>query len=734
MNKTNFKAFLKSRLGFFALLVALIWMKSIFIYYTDFSLGLTDPYQHLIMWLNPIGTSAVLLSLALYIKKPLLSYISMFLIYILQLVILFANVIYYRQATDFLTINTITSSSKVAQGLGKSTLSLLAPQDILLWIDVIIILILLFRKVIPIDTRRFGTRNAFMVTLAAITFALFNLFLAETSRPQLLTRTFDRNYIVKYIGLENFMIYDAIRTAQNNQVRASSDGSEMTAAYNFIQKQYAAPNPAYFGKAKGKNVIIIHLESFQQFIIDKKIDGQEVTPFLNSLYHDKSTLAFSNFYHEVGQGRTSDAETMLETGLFGLPEGSVFTSLGSDNTFEAAPAILQQTAGYSSAVFHGNTGSFWNRKDVYRNLGYNYFFDASYYDTSKDNAIGYGLKDKLLFAESPKYLEHMQQPFYTKFITVTNHFPFSLSDTDSDFPKPDTGDDIVNNYFRTAHYLDQSLQEFFQYLKDSGLYDKTMVVIYGDHYGLSNTDNLSLAPLLGKNSADWTSFDNAQLQRVPFMVHMPGLKGGINNTYGGEIDVLPTLMHLLGVNTKQYMFMGTDLLSNKHNSVVAFRNQDFVTPNYTVLGGKGTNGTVYDNKTGTVSQDLTASQIKTINADQKNVNQRLTFSDNINNKNLLRFYSPPGFTPVNPENQDYAKNWANMIDIESRLGKRSTSLYSENNGTTTHLYHTDAPELADDPSPITQLPQSVLDNNKTADNGDATTKSSASSASSSSGQ
>ncbi|GAF41555.1 lipoteichoic acid synthase LtaS type IIb [Agrilactobacillus composti DSM 18527 = JCM 14202] len=116
----------------------------------------------------------------------------------------------------------------------------------------------------------------------------------------------------------------------------------------------------------------------------------------------------------------------------------------------------------------------------------------------------------------------MQQPFYTKFITVTNHFPFSLSDTDSDFPKPDTGDDIVNNYFRTAHYLDQSLQEFFQYLKDSGLYDKTMVVIYGDHYGLSNTDNLSLAPLLGKNSADWTSFDNAQLQRVPFMVHMPG--------------------------------------------------------------------------------------------------------------------------------------------------------------------------------------------------------------------
>ncbi len=94
---------------------------------------------------------------------------------------------------------------------------------------------------------------------------------------------------------------------------------------------------------------MIHLESFQQFLINMKVQGQEVTPFLNQLYQNKATISFDNFFHEVGQGKTSDAENMLETGTFGLPQGSLFTQLGSDNTFEAAPAVLGQK-GYTTAV------------------------------------------------------------------------------------------------------------------------------------------------------------------------------------------------------------------------------------------------------------------------------------------------------------------------------------------------------------------------------------------------
>lgn len=96
---------------------------------------------------------------------------------------------------------------------------------------------------------------------------------------------------------------------------------------------------------------------FPTVLINLKVNGKEVTPFLNSLYKNKHTISFSNFYHQVGLGRTSDAENMLETGTYGISDGSLFTSLGSENTFQAAPQILRQD-GYTSAVFHGNVGTF----------------------------------------------------------------------------------------------------------------------------------------------------------------------------------------------------------------------------------------------------------------------------------------------------------------------------------------------------------------------------------------
>lgn len=101
---------------------------------------------------------------------------------------------------------------------------------------------------------------------------------------------------------------------------------------------------------------------------------------------------------------------MLETSTYGISDGSLFTSLGSSNTFQASPQILRANSNYTSAVFHGNVGSFWNRNDVYKNMGYNYFFDKNYFSQESGDSSGYGLKDKLFFAESVKYLERMQQP------------------------------------------------------------------------------------------------------------------------------------------------------------------------------------------------------------------------------------------------------------------------------------------------------------------------------------
>ncbi|KAA9184446.1 LTA synthase family protein [Enterococcus faecium] len=682
---TQLKKLCQNRLAIVLTAVFFFWMKTIIAYYADFSLGVEGTIQYFILWINPIATTLLFFGLSLYIKKPKPALAILLIIDILNTLLLYLNIIFYREFTDFITVKSVLGFSKVSQGLSGSSFSLMKPHDVLYWLDIatfIGILVWLTIKKIPIKSQPVSKPMAIAVTCLSGLIFSGNLALSEANRPQLLQRTFDRSYIVKYLGIDAYTIYDGIKTGMTSSVRAHASSNGIDEVLDYTKKHYAEPNPETFGIAKGKNVIVLHLESFQQFLINMKVDGQEVTPFLNSIFQNQATISFDNFFHEVGQGKTSDAENMLETGTFGLPQGSLFTELGSDNVFQAAPAILGQKQGYTSAVFHGNVASFWNRDHVYKNLGYDNFFDRSYFDES-DETLGYGILDKDLFSESAQYLEHLQQPFYTKFLSVTNHTPYYTDDKNFDFPSLNTGNSTVDNYVRTAHYLDQSLEQFFTYLKKSAIYQNSIFVIYGDHFGISNTDNKDLASALGKDPDTWNEFDNAQMQRVPLMIHMPGYtKGSVNHEYGGEIDVLPTLLNLLGIDDKDYLHFGTDLLSPQHDQVVAFRNGNFVTPKYTILGGKA-----YNNQTGEIIDTKAAGIDEEISKDQEKVKSALSLSDKLNQENLLRFYVPNGFETIDPKKYDYKNEAERNIAIEKQKGEHSTSVFSKNgNKTTTNLY------------------------------------------------
>ncbi|BDP52754.1 alkaline phosphatase [Enterococcus faecium] len=682
---TQLKKLCQNRLAIVLTAVFFFWLKTIIAYYADFSLGVEGTIQYFILWINPIATTLLFFGLSLYIKKPKPALAILLIIDILNTLLLYLNIIFYREFTDFITVKSVLGFSKVSQGLSGSSFSLMKPHDVIYWLDIAVfigLLVWLKVKKIPIKSQPVGKPMAIAVTCLSGLIFSGNLALSEANRPQLLQRTFDRSYIVKYLGIDAYTIYDGIKTGMTSSVRAHASSNGIDEVLDYTKKHYAEPNPETFGIAKGKNVIVLHLESFQQFLINMKVDGQEVTPFLNSIFQNQATISFDNFFHEVGQGKTSDAENMLETGTFGLPQGSLFTELGSDNVFQAAPAILGQKQGYTSAVFHGNVASFWNRDHVYKNLGYDNFFDRSYFDES-DETLGYGILDKDLFRESAQYLEHLQQPFYTKFLSVTNHTPYYTDDKNFDFPSLNTGNSTVDNYVRTAHYLDQSLEQFFTYLKKSGIYQNSIFVIYGDHFGISNTDNKDLASALGKDQDTWNEFDNAQMQRVPLMIHMPGYtKGSVNHEYDGEIDVLPTLLHLLGIDDKDYLHFGTDLLSSQHDQVVAFRNGNFVTPKYTVLGGKA-----YNNQTGEIIDTKAAGIDEEISKDQEKVKTALSLSDKLNQENLLRFYVPNGFETIDPKKYDYKNEAERNEAIEKQKGEHSTSVFSKNgNKTTTNLY------------------------------------------------
>lgn len=673
--------FMSTRLGFVLTLLLLYWFKTMWAYSVDFNLDIQGPYQIFLAVINPFPVSLLLIGLALYIKPTKLFYSLAFGIYLLLFIWLISNSIYYREFTDFVTVNTMLASSKVSAGLGAAALELFRPWDVIYILDFPILAFFFFKKWIRMDNRPFNKRASFAVTsLSAMLFSA-NLFLAEIDRPELLTRGFSNYYVVRALGLPAFLGYSANQTYAANKERSKASEADLKPVEEYIQQHYAKPNPEYFGMAKGRNVIYIHLESFQQFLIDYKlkVDDKEyeVTPFLNSLYHSKETFAFSNVFNQVKAGKTSDAETMIETGLFGLNQGSFMVNYGGTNTQQAAPFILSKNGYNSSAVFHGNAGSFWNRNTAYKQWGYNYFFDASYFTKqNSSNSFQYGLNDKYMLKDSIKYLERLQQPFYTKFITVSNHYPYttSLSGDDLGFPLAKTQDETINGYFATSNYLDSSIKAFFDYLKESGLYKNSIIVLYGDHYGISNSRNPALAPLLGKNSETWSSYDNAMLQRVPYMVVVPGMdKGGIIDTYGGEIDMLPTLEHLLGIESNKFLQVGQDMLSPDHDQIVAFRSANyFVTPEYTSYSGR-----TYYTKTG---EEITNPDEKTkeeLDKIREAANLQLKISDSIQTGDLLRFFKGNDLGKVNPEDYSYTNSFKALKKIEKEKGDKSTSLYNQ---------------------------------------------------------
>src|SRR5690625_2678932 len=577
---------------------------------------------------------------------------------------LYANIVFYRFNSDFITLPVLTQTSNFGS-LGSSVLTLMQWTDVFYLFDIILLLFLFVWSKKEWSIERMPIKRPFIIILTGIIVFSVNLGLAEADRPQLLKRTFDRNYIVKYLGAYNFAIYDALQNLKTSSERVLADSDDITEIQNYTDHKYVSPNEDLFGVGEGKNIIKIHLESFQSFLIDYELHGEEVTPFINSLVNDESYdfTYFENFFHQTEQGKTADAELIVDNSLYGLPQGAAFVTKGK-NTYQALPAILKQELGYTSAVLHGDGKSFWNRDEVYKQFGVDYFFHADYYDMSPEQVIGYGLKDKPFFKESMPLLESLEEPFYAHFITLTHHHPYLIDEEDATIDPAETGDGSVDRYFQTARYLDESLEEFFDYLKEADLYDDSIIMIYGDHYGISDNHTRALSELFVE---EVTPIKYAELQRVPFIIKVKCVEGkGTVDEYACQIDDMPTLTHPLGINAQDYILFGTDLFSEDHDDRIAFRNGDFFTEDYAKV-----KGVFYDNKTG---EELEPNEeLEELNS---RVEHELSLSDKVLQGDLLRFYSPTdNWEPVNPDDYFYDANQMTVSQflLDKWLGDKEMS-------------------------------------------------------------
>ena len=322
-------------------------------------------------------------------------------------------------------------------------------------------------------------------------------------------------------------------------------------------------NP-YFGVAKGRNVFLIQVEALQDFVIDAEWKGQELTPTLNSLIRDDS-LYFDNYFYQVGGGNTSDAEFTVNNSLY-APETEGAYVKYTDNTFYGLPWILKDN-GYSKAVaFHGYYEDFWNRAKAYPGQGFDDFISIEDFKQNDEWVWNMGLSDSSMFTQTAEIVKEYEQPFYSFIITISTHSPFAMPLQAREIDKDNMSPDLFVLYIQSVNYFDRMLGEFFDKLKEEGLYDNSIFVIYGDHYAITNNEEKYRKEVCEATGDE--TYDIYERFKVPMIIHIPGLgEAKTFDTVGAHVDVLPTLLCLLGLENDKSVMFGHNLLDPDYEGI-----------------------------------------------------------------------------------------------------------------------------------------------------------------------
>ncbi|SET12600.1 LTA synthase family protein [Anaerobranca gottschalkii] len=457
-------------------------------------------------------------------------------------VIFFIDMMYYNHFYTLVPAHSIYQIGQLGP-VSESIFQLLNPLYFLFFLDLLIIIILRKKGVLNQNIEKFLSKRKVLVFLLILMLLVgsFNFYISKVTD----------NYFTPYnLGVINYHIYDLLSFID----RTTINRRHVEALFELIENTKIEKNN-YFGLAQGKNVIVIQAESIQNFVINKKINGEYITPVLNELIKNNS-FYFSNYFEQVAWGNTSDCEFISNTGFY--PSSRVYSYKAYENNdFITLPSSLQ-SRGYSTIAFHGNYRYFWNRENIYPAQGIERFIGLEDFDEGE--TIGLGLSDGELFRQSINYLKELPQPFYSFYITVTSHHPFYLPEEYKELAIPEEYQDTVLDYYlQTIRYLDTQIGMFLELLKEEGLYENSIIVIYGDHKGLDMRDEKTyevLTEFLQK------PYDEREMYNVPLIIHLPGedIQGEVI-TVGGQVDFFPTMANLLGISLRKDSFFGQDLLN-----------------------------------------------------------------------------------------------------------------------------------------------------------------------------
>jgi len=578
-------------------------------------------YQTIII---PIASSVlILLSFLLLFKKRNRIKAILILDFFISL-ILICDINYFRYFKDIPTISVLRNGLMLGS-VKSSVASLFKLSDLLFLADIILFFVI---KELDLSRGLYETKLRFrlcsFLALLLAGGAINSVYIYKLSvqQPRLISTMFNRIYIATSLGILDAHGVDIYNEFKNTIDRHSALPKEKeTAIKNFLESNSVVQTHNLTGAAKGKNLIMIQVEALQQFVINQKIEGQEITPNLNKWI--KKSAYFNNFFYQVSSGGTSDAEFMTNNSLYPSASGAAYY-LYSGNEFNSLGNSFKKE-GYSTAALHGFKSTFWNRNVMYNAEGFDNFYSDK--DYTIDSKVGLGLSDESFLNQSVDKLKALQSPYYAFLITLSSHFPFDDQAGYGDFNVGKYNNTLIGNYIRGIHYTDKALGNFLDTLDKEGILKDSIVVLYGDHNAIPKENEQELADFM--NIKDMNDLQWSMLQKVPMLIHFPEDKNaGSYNKFAGDMDIYPTLKNLFSIQAGETL--GKDLFNSKNDTVI-FRNGSFTDAN--IYYYSPTN-TYYNIKTGDM-----AAEDDNIKAKKDNAQMQLEYSDDILKHNLIKKYN-----------------------------------------------------------------------------------------------
>ena len=620
-------------IGFIILLGILLFLKTMFFYSNTIAISETLEIETI------IGTLFFLIIIvcAICILPNRARIITGIIVSMLISIILFGDNIYYTYSNSVLSVAQITNL-QYGEEIMASLPMVLEFKQILYFLDIVIILILLASKILKIDKKSKKTKKQLIAkiitgSVGIIVFCILSISYVEKGK----TKSYNKDMQIREATIYGYHIYDIENAINIKQSAKYRNYEGMVEDYNklkgYYEQEYDNINVQIQdegvnleGILANKNVIVLQLESIQEFVINKEINGVQITPNLNKFLNDN--IEFTNMNMQ-SYSTTADSEHSTINSIYPMENGMSFSKYYTNNYDDLFKIF--HNAGYNTSYMHGNYPYFWNRGNVYGRLQVDELSLKEQFDDLSENING-DLSDELLYRQAVQKLKTYEEPFISFIVSASSHTPYILEGLqDRSKVSIDVGkykDTYFGNYLEAVNYADYAFGIFIDELQKEGLYEDTAILAFGDHNGL-NMYNEELVDFLSMLDEDLTDVDlKLNYTKVACGFKIPGIEGIKIDKPVSKLDIKPTLAYLC--NIEDGFSLGTNMFGSK--DFVCLNNERIIAENYYY------DEQWYDNATGNQIdiENLNEIEKQRLNEYYNDMKTELDISLSISVNNLLK--------------------------------------------------------------------------------------------------